>query len=142
MAIPNPTTNRRALQFTIAETMILAAAVGAVLRWPAMIWIALPLAVFWGLRRLAFNQRLRWWLPALGLYAVLIPFTFAPLHKIEERWVRSGYLGPKYCTLAMYRPVMRVVKYTPLYRPVYQWSLSFQQGGRWTWIAAGWPPPK
>lgn len=141
MAIPNPSTNRRALQFTIAETMILAAAVGAVLRWPAMIWIAIPLAAFWSLRRMAVTQRLRWWLPALGLYLMLIPFTFAPLNKIEDRWVTSGYLGPKYYTLAMYRPVMRVVKYTPLYQPVWKWTLSFQEG-RLTWEAAGWPPPK
>jgi hypothetical protein len=124
------TRRRRSLQFTIAETMILAAIVGCVIRWPTMLWIANPLAVYWLLRLLSIRPMARWWLPALGLYLILIPFTFAPLFSLEDR--AGGWLADnKYYTLGLYRPVFRVVKYSPLYHPVWQWNRWIHPDLRW-----------
>ena len=129
--------NRRSLQFTIAETMILAAVVGAVLRWHAMIWIAIPLALYWGLRRLSVTQRLRWWLLALGLYVVLIPFTFGPVLWVDFWLDRTYFHEQRLHTLRAYGPVMYVVKYSPLYDPVWAWTRWIN--GRMHWKEVQWP---
>jgi hypothetical protein len=137
MATQPSTDKRRALQFTIAETMILAAVVGAVLRWHAMIWIAIPLALYWLLRRLSARQRLRWWLPALGLYLLLIPFTFGPVIWADF-WLDEKYFHQQRLrSLGVYGPVMHVVKYTPLYDPVWAWAHWFKP--RMKWREVQWP---
>jgi hypothetical protein len=122
---------RPAIQFTIAETMILAAVVGAVVRWPAMIWIAIPLAVHWTLRRLSVHQRFRYWLPALGIYFVLLPFKFAPVLQADFWLAQHVFKSSHLYSLSMYRPVMLTVKYTPLYYPVWKWTRWLNPRVKW-----------
>jgi hypothetical protein len=124
---------RRWYQFSITELMILAAVVGAMIRWPVLIFVALPLALHWILRMLSCTQRLKFWLPALIVYLVLIPFSFGPVLKANMWFADNVLKEPRLHSLAAYRPIMRVVKRTPLWGPVWKWT-------EWINGHVGWDP--
>ena len=111
---------------------------GAVIRWRPLVFLVIPLGLFWLLRRLRYRQSLKWWLPALAAYFVLLPFSFGPVF-MGDMWVSQNVTKKaRLYSLDAYKPVMIATKFTPLYDPVWRWFDWLNGPVHWDGVRDNW----
>ena len=141
MSAPVKEGRRPNYQFSILGLMLVTGFVAACLRFPAMLFFALPLLLYVAMRMKGVKPKWRIWAAFWVAYVVAYPFTAGPVFAIDDHLGMYYFKDNRQRVAGIYRPIFAILKHTPIKKPLWNW-VGYCMGGTFGWDPLLFPPAK